>query len=150
MSTKNILVACAVRNITIYFRNWCNFACKCQKITQTLSFQISTEFSFVFDMKFILVWLFQTVVSLGGAACHGCHHFEMTPFVFFCIETENPLIGRQKLFFWFSPIVWLIKGATMKSRLGCHHSKRRFCFLIIFYVAQAGIVLKPKMSLMFL
>ena len=113
MSTKNILVACAVRNITIYFRNWCNFACKCQKITQTLSFRISTEFSFVFDMKFILVWLFLTVVSLRGAACHGSHHFGVTPFGrFFCFETKNPLIGRQKLFFFFTYSL---------ADKGCHH-----------------------------
>ena len=75
----------------------------------------SVQFSFVFDMKPILVWLFLTVVSLGGAACHGCHHFGVTPFgrFFFCFETENPLIGRQKLFFLVFTYILADKG--------CHH-----------------------------
>ena len=41
----------------------------------------------------------------GGAARPGCHHFGMTPFVFlffFSFETENPLIGRQRPFFYGS------------------------------------------------
>ena len=38
-----------------------------------------------------------SVASLRGG---GCHHFGVTPFVFFFpFETKNPLIGRQRPFF---------------------------------------------------
>ena len=42
--------------------------------------------------------------------------------VFTYFWTENPLILQRKpFFFWSSPIFGTKKGATTKSRPGCHH-----------------------------
>ena len=79
---------------------------------------------------------YPTVASLGGGggARPGWHHFGVTPFVcFFSFETENPLIGRQRPFFWSLHTFGLKTNSFCSGDLfflvftyiladkGCHH-----------------------------
>ena len=45
--------------------------------------------------------------------------------VFTYFWSENPLISKRRPFFWSSPIFGMKKGATTKSRPGCHHFWQR-------------------------
>ena len=55
---KVFFVTCAVRNSTLQSQNCYSFVHKCQKTTQALLFLIRTEFSFFYDLEFILFRLF--------------------------------------------------------------------------------------------
>ena len=102
----------------------------------------------------------RSVVSLGGVARPGWHHFGVAPFgatphimmwnfnstglwwrpCFFIllvsnlIWTKNRLILRRRpffLFFWPSPIFGPKKGDTTYSRPGCHHPQQRLCMKLL-------------------
>ena len=47
-----------MRNSTLQSQNSCNFSRKCQKTIQALLFLFRTEFSYFFDLEFIIFRLF--------------------------------------------------------------------------------------------